>query len=243
MPMQPDMRKQRPLTAPPLPARTGLDLADVTIQEVYALFEAVMAVGDRLPGVDLPPVAQQALAGHIFDEAPLFVYQVGRALRTRGELFDDVHVDAEALLELQRRALAWEGLQGALQKLARWAGALYIKDQAGAVLGAMSVLKQVRGDEGKPFPHPRADERSHALLQAEEVLADRETRKRRKAARGATAGASSAAAGASSAEAEASTLPVATSGARPARDRRHAERATATQQLRRAEAWLTKTGE
>lgn len=179
------MRRKRSPAAPPCPADRAGGLDGVGAEEVYRLFEVVMSVADRLPP-PLPVPRQHALAGRCFAAAPLLVEQVRRALGGHRELFDDVAVEPEALRRRQARALAWECLQGALLEVAARAGSLYIEDQAGAVMGAMAVVEQVRADEVRPFPHPLAEERRRALRQAEAVLAQRHarTRRPRPAARG-----------------------------------------------------------
>jgi hypothetical protein len=177
------MRKKKPASPSPTPDPSPAAADAPSADEVYQLFSAVMALGERLPGAALSPARQHALSGHLFSEAPLLVSQVARARAGRAELFEDAPLDPAALLERQRRALAWECLQGGLLSLARRAGSLFIQDQAAAVCDAMTLVEQVRADALRPFPHPRAQERQQAMAQAEQVLADRQARKRRAAAR------------------------------------------------------------
>lgn len=147
-----------------------------------------------LPIYRLSRKEQRALGGHLFPEAAVFVRAVGRGLRRRKELFPDIAVSGEALLDGLAEADAWRVAMLRLASLLAVASASYVKTQSAVVIAARAVLRQVEqtakfsvaGDEG--LDHLG---RFVALRPASRILERRNARKnraRKKTLKGAQAG-------------------------------------------------------
>src|SRR5579872_7119552 len=138
--------------------------------------EAIRAEG-RLPDVELLPGERMAMSGHLFEEDWLFTTYVARALADQPKLFTDVPAEVYApggpdgghtLKEDQARATALLNLFNVYERLVQRTWDAYLLTQSNATQRAMTVVRQVRADEERPFPHPESNERRMALLQAEE---------------------------------------------------------------------------
>ena len=120
-----------------------------------------------------------SMAGHIFNEADPFVRAVAKALDDDPALFSDVPIDPKHLALRQDRVMAYHALHYALSSLTSRVADCLMAEQAGTVMDAMQVVRQVRSEAAQPFVRPDYNRRRLAMLVAESVLKRRQARKQR----------------------------------------------------------------
>jgi hypothetical protein len=111
-----------------------------------ALLRALPRLCAPLGLISLLPVERQMLGGYLFGRAPAFVRAVVRALRHKpglcgGERPGDPRVDPQRLAERQDRADALLLLRTQLELLLQLVTDTHLREQAGAVLDATTVLR------------------------------------------------------------------------------------------------------
>ncbi|MDW8284385.1 MAG: hypothetical protein RMK29_21985, partial [Myxococcales bacterium] len=146
-------------------------------QPLLDLLSPLCQLATHLPQQPLQPSARMALGGVLFPGYPLFVRTVARALAAAPELFPDVPVSPQQLLDRQDRAQAAQLLARALEALAARARDLELAEAAAAVSEAMRVLRQVRADRARPYGHPLQLRRALQLVDAEAILAAHKPRR------------------------------------------------------------------
>ncbi len=146
------------------------------------LAQAIKAEG-ALPDIQLLAGERMAKSGHLFADDFLFTRYVAGAISDKTGLFADVPLEAGELLLQQGQASVFLSLFYTYKGLMQQAWDAYLCTQSDATQKAMTVVQQVRGDDDRPYPHPRQEERKIALCQAEELLTKRKAQKRRAARR------------------------------------------------------------
>lgn len=146
---------------------------------LWALF---CALGPR----PLSDPERRRVGGLLFRGAPQVVRGVAAALEERPDLFHDAADRAARLRGADRRARLWRALHLHLARMARLAADSHLREQAGAISLALSIIEEARHAAASPaltwqdrLPGARISQQQLALRDALSVLRLRQQRKRK----------------------------------------------------------------
>jgi hypothetical protein len=140
---------------------------EVPEEELARVRATVHALLSQVPPPGLTSSQMAALGYTRFGEAPLFVRLVAVALTDNPALFSDIPICPMQILKDDDAAGSWLFVRDILLALAARAHGHYCFLNGRAVEAALKVVRQVRADQKRPFPHPQADLREAVLLPAE----------------------------------------------------------------------------
>jgi hypothetical protein len=152
-------------------------------QRLWAIGHRIMEQAVEIPDFQLTGQERMHLSSHLFKEAPEFIGSVAEAMEREPALFACFGFRGKALDHKLDRALALGSLSSFFQMMADRTRDLSIYEQADAIHTAMTVVRQVRGENALPIVPPGAEDRKMALVPAEKALRDRQNHKKNAANR------------------------------------------------------------